>query len=132
MSDIFLRLFADAEVRQNSLNQTPNLPQGRKKKRKCMQRAVFRIVNILEVLLHVTVYGTILWMAFVTLVCFALSIILTSPIWIPCIIICMPVVAVIAILCKFTSIPSRSANSVKESNLVKKISWNSIFGIAKT
>ena len=96
-----------------------------------MERIVFSIVYIFEVLLHLTAYGAIFWMSLVAFIAIIVSVLLTSPVWIPCGIMCLPSIFVIVLLCKFTTIPSRSANSVKESSLVKKISWNSIFGIAK-
>ena len=132
MSDLFYRSIADKQVGQTSTNQTPELPHGRRKKRLCIKRAVFRIVNILEVILHITAYGGIFWMTLVAFIAVAVSFTLTSPVWIPCSIFCLPIAIVITLLCKFTTIPIRSANSVRESSLVKKISWNSIFGLAKT
>ena len=131
MLNRFSSLFAEGEERQISANQTPNVPNSRKKRSKCMERVVFSIVYMFEVLLHVTAYGAIFWMSLVGFVAIIVSVLLTSPVWIPCGIMCLPSILVILLLCKFTTIPSRSANSVKESSLVKKISWNSIFGTAK-
>ena len=132
MSDYFFRLFADGGVRQAPANVTPNRPHGRRRRNECLKIAVLRTANIFEVLLSLGLYGAIITMAFIALIMISVSVALTSPVWVPCGIMCLPPIILIVILFKFTTIPTRSANSVKESGIMKNFSWNSIFGIATT
>ena len=130
MSELFRELLSNGEMRQASAISTPNLPYGQRNSRKCVEQAIYRSFNIIEVLLHLAVFswiGMLLLFAFVIIL---IAAIITCPVWIPCGLMCLPSAILIGILCKFTTLPTRSCNTMKD-NCIKKISWNSFFIIAK-
>lgn len=130
MSDLFRELFADGETRQASAISTPNLPQSQRNSRKWVEQAIFRFYFLFEVILHLAVYSTIGWLAIIAFVIILFAAIITCPVWIPCGLVCLPTVIVLGILCKFTTLPTRSGNCVKD-RCVKKFSWKTIFAVAK-
>ena len=85
-------------------------------------------------------YSTLGSMTLLLCVIVGFATLVTSPVWIPCAIVCFllifqtfPLIVMGGVLCKFTSLPLRisSTCSAVKDNMMKKACWSYVFAAAK-
>ena len=136
MSDLFNSILSDESRKSSSLsspiltNSSPEPEPRRNSKRQCVKQILFRCIYWFEVWLHLALYSTLGSTVFLITVIAGMVIAATSTIWIPSLIVCLPLLLIAGLIWQYTSLSTRFSIPAEIFTDEKRF-WLHLFDVAK-